>query len=63
MFSPRFAAAVAVAFRGLSFLATEAALVLGEQVSAMVVAGGVLVLASVLIAQYAPRVAPSMEEA
>lgn len=42
---------------------SAAVLLLGEQVSGVVVAGGVLVLASVLIAQYAPRVAPSMEEA
>ena len=33
-----------------------AALLLGERVSPIVVAGGILVLASVLIAQYAPRV-------
>lgn len=40
-----------------------AALLLGERVSAVVVLGGVLVLASVLVAQYAPRVAQPMEEA
>lgn len=33
-----------------------AALLLGERVSAIVVAGGILVLISVLIAQYAPRI-------
>jgi drug/metabolite transporter (DMT)-like permease len=40
-----------------------AALLLGERVSGVVVAGGILVLASVLIAQYAPRVHQSFEEA
>lgn len=40
-----------------------AALLLGERVSAVVVIGGVLVLASVLVAQYAPAVSPSVEEA
>jgi len=40
-----------------------AALLLGERVSAVVVIGGVLVLASVLIAQYAPAVTRSVEEA
>ncbi len=40
-----------------------AALLLGERVSAVVVVGGVLVLASVLVAQYAPRVAQPVEEA
>ncbi|HEX6097976.1 MAG TPA: EamA family transporter [Thermoanaerobaculia bacterium] len=40
-----------------------AALLLGERVSGVVVAGGILVLASVLIAQYAPRVQQSLEEA
>jgi drug/metabolite transporter (DMT)-like permease len=40
-----------------------AALLLGERVSAVVVMGGVLVLASVLIAQYAPAVRTSLEEA
>ena len=40
-----------------------AALLLGERVSAIVVIGGVLVLASVLVAQYAPAVRTSMEEA
>lgn len=42
---------------------TAAALLLGERVSAVVVIGGVLVLASVLVAQYAPRVAQRVEEA
>ncbi|MGZ5445697.1 MAG: DMT family transporter [Thermoanaerobaculia bacterium] len=42
---------------------TAAALLLGERVSGVVVAGGVLVLASVLIAQYAPRIAQPVEEA
>jgi drug/metabolite transporter (DMT)-like permease len=40
-----------------------AALLLGERVSAVVVIGGVLVLASVLVAQYAPAVRQSLEEA
>ena len=40
-----------------------AALLLGERVSAIVVAGGVLVLASVLVAQYAPAVRAPVEEA
>lgn len=40
-----------------------AALFLGERVSGVVVAGGVLVLGSVLIAQYAPRIAHPLEEA
>lgn len=41
-----------------------AALLLGERVSAVVVIGGVLVLASVLVAQYAPTaVRPTVEEA
>jgi drug/metabolite transporter (DMT)-like permease len=40
-----------------------AALLLGERVSAVVVAGGILVLISVLIAQYAPRVQPTLEKA
>jgi drug/metabolite transporter (DMT)-like permease len=40
-----------------------AALLLGERVSSVVVAGGVLVLASVLIAQYAPAVRQTVEEA
>lgn len=40
-----------------------AALLLGERVSAVVVIGGVLVLASVLVAQYAPAVRQPMEEA
>jgi hypothetical protein len=38
-------------------------LLLGERVSSVVVAGGVLVLASVLIAQYAPAVRKTVEEA
>lgn len=42
---------------------TAAALLLGERVSGVVVAGGVLVLASVLVAQYAPRIAQTVEEA
>lgn len=42
---------------------TAAALLLGERVSGVVVAGGVLVLASVLVAQYAPRIAQPVEEA
>lgn len=40
-----------------------AALLLGERVSAIVVAGGILVLISVLIAQYAPRIPQPVEEA
>jgi drug/metabolite transporter (DMT)-like permease len=40
-----------------------AALLLGERVSGIVVAGGILVLTSVLIAQYAPRIPQSLEEA
>jgi drug/metabolite transporter (DMT)-like permease len=40
-----------------------AALLLGERVSGIVIAGGILVLASVLIAQYAPRIPQSLEEA
>lgn len=40
-----------------------AALLLGERVSAIVVIGGVLVLASVLVAQYAPAVRAPLEEA
>lgn len=40
-----------------------AALLLGERVSAVVVIGGVLVLASVLVAQYAPAIRPPLEEA
>ena len=40
-----------------------AALLLGERVSAIVVLGGVLVLTSVLIAQYSPRIPQSVEEA
>ncbi|HVE72731.1 MAG TPA: EamA family transporter [Thermoanaerobaculia bacterium] len=40
-----------------------AALLLGERVSAVVILGGVLVLASVLVAQYAPAVSTSLEEA
>jgi drug/metabolite transporter (DMT)-like permease len=40
-----------------------AALLLGERVSGIVIVGGILVLASVLVAQYAPAVRPSMEEA
>ncbi len=41
-----------------------AALLLGERASAVVVIGGVLVLASVLVAQYAPAAArPPLEEA
>jgi drug/metabolite transporter (DMT)-like permease len=40
-----------------------AALLLGERVSSVVVLGGVLVLASVLIAQYAPAVRKTVEEA
>lgn len=40
-----------------------AALLLGEQATAAVIAGGVLVLASVLIAQYAPAVRQPLEEA
>jgi drug/metabolite transporter (DMT)-like permease len=39
-----------------------AALLLGEQVSAVVIIGGVLVLASVLVAQYAPAVRAPLEE-
>ena len=45
----------------VTFLA--AALLLGERVSAVVVLGGVLVLASVLVAQYAPAVRAPLEEA
>jgi drug/metabolite transporter (DMT)-like permease len=40
-----------------------AALLLGERVSTIVVIGGVLVLASVLVAQYAPAVRQPLEEA
>jgi drug/metabolite transporter (DMT)-like permease len=40
-----------------------AALLLGERVSTVVVLGGVLVLASVLVAQYAPAVRTPLEEA
>jgi drug/metabolite transporter (DMT)-like permease len=40
-----------------------AALLLGERVSAVVVIGGVLVLASVLVAQYAPAAHTPLEEA
>lgn len=40
-----------------------AALLLGERVSAVVIVGGVLVLSSVLVAQYAPAVRTSLEEA
>lgn len=40
-----------------------AALLLGERVSSVVVLGGVLVLASVLVAQYAPAVRQPLEEA
>lgn len=40
-----------------------AALLLGERVSGIVIAGGILVLTSVLIAQYAPRIPQSLEEA
>lgn len=40
-----------------------AALLLGERVSGTVIAGGILVLVSVLVAQYAPGVARSLEEA
>ena len=40
-----------------------AALLLGERVSTTVVIGGVLVLASVLVAQYAPAVRQPLEEA
>jgi drug/metabolite transporter (DMT)-like permease len=40
-----------------------AAILLGERVSAVVIAGGVLVLASVLVAQYAPAVRAPLEEA
>jgi drug/metabolite transporter (DMT)-like permease len=40
-----------------------AALLLGERVSGVVIAGGVLVLASVLVAQYAPAVRAPLEEA
>ena len=40
-----------------------AALLLGERVSSIVVLGGILVLAGVLIAQYAPRVPQRLEEA
>ena len=40
-----------------------AALLLGERVSAVVIIGGVLVLASVLVAQYAPAVRAPLEEA
>lgn len=40
-----------------------AALLLGERVSGIVIAGGILVLTSVLIAQYAPRTPQSLEEA
>ncbi len=40
-----------------------AALLLGERVSGTVIAGGILVLISVLIAQYAPRIPQSLEEA
>jgi drug/metabolite transporter (DMT)-like permease len=39
-----------------------AALLLGERVSGVVIAGGILVLTSVLIAQYAPRVPQPLEE-
>lgn len=45
----------------VTFLA--AALLLGERVSAVVILGGVLVLASVLVAQYAPAVRAPLEEA
>ncbi|HVG23795.1 MAG TPA: EamA family transporter [Thermoanaerobaculia bacterium] len=40
-----------------------AAILLGERVSAVVVIGGVLVLASVLVTQYAPAAGQSLEEA
>jgi drug/metabolite transporter (DMT)-like permease len=40
-----------------------AALLLGERVNATVIAGGMIVLGSVLIAQYAPRTPPQLEEA
>jgi drug/metabolite transporter (DMT)-like permease len=40
-----------------------AALLLGERVSAVVVAGGLLVIVSVFVAQYAPRAAQPVEEA
>ena len=40
-----------------------AALLLGERVSGVVIAGGILVLISVLIAQYAPRAVQTVEEA
>lgn len=40
-----------------------AALLLGERVSGIVIAGGILVLTSVLIAQYAPRTPQPLEEA
>ncbi|HEV7240214.1 MAG TPA: EamA family transporter [Thermoanaerobaculia bacterium] len=40
-----------------------AALLLGERVSGVVIAGGILVLVSVLVAQYAPRAAQTVEEA
>jgi drug/metabolite transporter (DMT)-like permease len=40
-----------------------AALLLGERVSAIVVVGGILVLAGVLIAQYSPRLNQALEEA
>lgn len=40
-----------------------AALLLGERVSGVVIAGGILVLISVLVAQYAPRPVQTVEEA
>jgi drug/metabolite transporter (DMT)-like permease len=40
-----------------------AALLLGERVSGVVIAGGILVLISVLVAQYAPRAVQTVEEA
>lgn len=40
-----------------------AALLLGERVSGVVIAGGILVLVSVLVAQYAPRPVQTVEEA
>lgn len=40
-----------------------AALLLGERPSPVILIGGVVVLASVVLAQYAPAVRPSMEEA
>ena len=43
----------------VTFLA--AMLLLGEHVSALVIAGGILVLAGVLITQYAPGVAPATQ--